>query len=89
MDDNELYHTLGDRKFNKGRDGSSHHRERGEVGEREDGIERGRVLFSCRIDTMLVETLDLKGIPPSQIPGRPKKWRSKCIEILETSISNK
>jgi exocyst complex component 3 len=42
-----------------------------------------------RIDTMLVETLDLKGIPPSQIPGRPKKWRSKCIEMLETSISNK
>ena len=34
MDDNELRHSLGDRKSNKGGDGSSHHRERGEVGER-------------------------------------------------------
>jgi exocyst complex component 3 len=42
-----------------------------------------------RIDTMLEETLDLKGIPSSQIPGRPKKWRSKCMEILDTSIANK
>ena len=45
--------------------------------------------LSTRIDTMLEETLDLKGIPSSQIPGRPKKWRSKCMEILDTSIANK
>ena len=38
---------------------------------------------------MLAEMLDFKGIPSSQIPGRPKKWRSKCMEILETSITNK
>ena len=45
--------------------------------------------LSTRIDAMLEETLSEKGIPSSQIPGRPKKWRSKCMEILETSIANK
>ena len=38
---------------------------------------------------MLAETLELKGIPPSQIPGRPKRWRNKCMEILDTSITHK
>ena len=38
---------------------------------------------------MLAETLELKAIPSSQIPGRPKKWKNKCTEMLETSISNK
>ena len=38
---------------------------------------------------MLEETLSEKGIPSSQIPGRPKKWKSKCMQILETSIANK
>lgn len=42
-----------------------------------------------RADAMLEEMLALKGIPSSQIPGRPKKWKSKCMEILETSIANK
>ena len=45
--------------------------------------------FSARADAMLEEMLALKGIPSSQIPGRPKKWKSKCMEILETSIANK
>lgn len=42
-----------------------------------------------KMDAMIEETLSAKGIPSSQLPGRPKKWREKCFQILETSVSNK
>ena len=42
-----------------------------------------------KTDAMIEETLSAKGIPSSQLPGRPKKWREKCFQILETSVSNK
>jgi len=42
-----------------------------------------------RADVLVTEMLKEKSIPLSQLPGRPKRWREKCFEILETSISNK
>ena len=44
---------------------------------------------SGRMDEKLENALALKCIPPSQIPGRPKHWKNKCMEILVTSISNR
>ena len=43
----------------------------------------------CRTDKLVAESLQDKNIPLSQLPGRPKDWRNKCFEILETSVSNK
>ncbi|XP_064405775.1 exocyst complex component 3-like isoform X2 [Halichondria panicea] len=42
-----------------------------------------------KTDALIKDMLDEKSIPHSQLPGRPKKWKEKCLEILETSISNK
>lgn len=42
-----------------------------------------------RADVLVTEMLKEKSIPLSQLPGRPKRWREKCFEILEASISNK
>ena len=42
-----------------------------------------------KTDAVIEEVLAAKGIPSSQLPGRPKKWREKCFQILETAVSNK
>ena len=30
-----------------------------------------------------------RNIPLTLIPNRPKKWREKCVQIMESSINNK
>lgn len=42
-----------------------------------------------KTDAVIVEALAARGIPNSQLPGRPKRWREKCFQILEVAISNK
>lgn len=42
-----------------------------------------------RADKLVAEMLLEKNVPGSQLPGRPKRWKDKCLEILGTSISNK
>lgn len=48
------------------------------------------VSFKCfcvsRMDLAVEERKQQSGFMP---PGRPKKWRNKCFEILEDCISNK
>ena len=48
-----------------------------------------RSLLDSRADKLVADLLLEKNVPGSQLPGRPKKWKDKCFEILETSISNK
>ncbi len=42
-----------------------------------------------KTDAIVKKALDERGIPATQLPGRPKNWREKCLQILETAISNK
>ncbi|KAL5473991.1 hypothetical protein EMCRGX_G028561 [Ephydatia muelleri] len=42
-----------------------------------------------KIDKSVAELLKEENIPASHIQGRPKRWREKCMEILETVIINK
>lgn len=42
-----------------------------------------------KTDALIEEVLGARGIPSSQLPGRPKKWKEKCFQILETAISNR
>ena len=42
-----------------------------------------------RADMYIADSMKERGIPLAQIPGRPKQWRAKCMEILETSVTNK
>ena len=99
MDDDTRYHSAGGGVPSTSGHRSTHRGERGEVCECVDEWVWVRSVslashslslpLSGRIDAMLEETLSLKGIPASQIPGRPKRWKSKCMEMLDTSISNK
>ena len=42
-----------------------------------------------KTDAIIEEALKARSIPSSQLPGRPKRWREKCFQILETSITNR
>ncbi len=42
-----------------------------------------------KTDAEIEVALAARGIPSSQLPGRPKKWKEKCFQILEAAISNK
>ena len=46
-------------------------------------------IFIIRADKAIMDRLDDRHIPISQIPGRPKGWLEKCVQILETAIDNK
>ena len=58
--------------------------------------EPSRVVAALRIiereekmDSMLKQALEEKGVPESHLPGRPKKWKEKCIQMMETATANK
>lgn len=40
-------------------------------------------------DRRIEERVSRAQVPISQLPGRPKNWRTKCVDILESSISNR
>ena len=42
-----------------------------------------------RVDHYIDDSLRERNIPVSLIPNRPKKWREKCVQIMESSIMNK
>lgn len=42
-----------------------------------------------REDRRIEERVSKAQVPISQLPGRPKNWRTKCVDILESSISNR
>ena len=42
-----------------------------------------------KMDSMLKQVLEEKGVPESHLPGRPKKWKEKCIQMMETATANK
>uniref|UniRef100_A0A1X7T259 Uncharacterized protein n=2 Tax=Amphimedon queenslandica TaxID=400682 RepID=A0A1X7T259_AMPQE len=42
-----------------------------------------------KADHYIDDNLRERGIPLSLIPERPKKWREKCVQIMESSINNK
>ena len=43
-------------------------------------------IFLCRIDSYMMKRLDQTGFIP---PGRPKRWRQKCFQVLEDAIQAK
>ena len=58
--------------------------------------EPSRVVAALRIiereekmDVLLKQALEEKGVPSSHLPGRPKKWKAKCMEMMETATANK
>lgn len=60
------------------------------------GSDPSRVVTALRViereektDAIIEEALNARNIPSSQLPGRPKRWRDKCFQILEISISNR
>ena len=42
-----------------------------------------------KTDAMIAGVLSSRKIPVTQLPGRPKKWKEKCMEEMKTSISNR
>ena len=42
-----------------------------------------------KTDALIAEALEARNIPSSHLPGRPKRWKEKCFQILETAVSNK
>ncbi len=42
-----------------------------------------------KTDAIIKEALGARNIPSSQLPGRPKRWKEKCFQMLESSISNR
>ena len=58
--------------------------------------EPNRVVTALRIiereekmDSLLTQALEEKGVPNTHLPGRPKKWKAKCMEMMETATANK
>ena len=41
------------------------------------------------MDGLLKQALEEKGIPSTYLPGRPKKWKDKCMEIMKTATANR
>ena len=41
-----------------------------------------------KTDDIIKRVLTERGIPLAQLPGRPKSWKHKCFQMMETSISN-
>lgn len=42
-----------------------------------------------KTDELIDEVLAVRGIPKYQLPGRPKRWREKCFQMLEAAICNR
>ena len=42
-----------------------------------------------KMDALLKQALEEKGVPPAHLPGRPKKWKEKCLQMMETATTNK
>ncbi|XP_065898637.1 exocyst complex component 3-like [Dysidea avara] len=42
-----------------------------------------------REDKRIENRVSKAQVPISQLPGRPKRWQMKCLDILESSISNR
>lgn len=58
--------------------------------------EPNRVVTALRIiereekmDNLLKEALEEKGVPSSHLPGRPKAWKNKCMEMMASATNNK
>jgi hypothetical protein len=58
--------------------------------------EPNRVVAALRIiereekmDGLLQQALEEKGVPKTHLPGRPKNWKEKCMEMMETATTNK
>jgi len=41
-----------------------------------------------KTDDIIKRVLTDRGIPMAQLPGRPKNWKQKCFEMMETSTTN-
>ena len=42
-----------------------------------------------KMDSLLEKALEEKNVPSSHLPGRPKKWKEKCMQMMETATTNK
>ena len=42
-----------------------------------------------KMDGLLKQALEEKNVPSSHLPGRPKKWKEKCLQMMEASTANK
>ena len=42
-----------------------------------------------KTDALIARALEERGVPSSYLPGRPKKWKEKCFQILEAAVSNR
>ena len=40
----------------------------------------------CRLDAAWLEKHNRYGFSP---PGRPKKWRNRCFNVLEEAVQNR
>ena len=60
------------------------------------GTEPTKVVTALRIlereektDGIIKSVLIDRGIPMAQLPGRPKNWKQKCLEVLKSAITNR